>query len=125
MTERIATGRAAPAEILTMAVFDHAGGPAEDGTWTLPPEVARMLRDFTLDALMLVVGVLREAGYAGARHGRRDEALTTRRTMPAAELSVANHPHHDATGCIADALGDDGVDRPRNHRPPRGSTWRP
>ena len=29
--------------------------------------------------------------------------------MPAAELSVANHPHHDATGCIADALGDDGV----------------
>ena len=65
MTERIATGRAAPAEVLTMAVFDHAGGPAEDGTWTLPPEVARMLRDFTLDALMLVVGVLREADAQG------------------------------------------------------------
>ena len=65
MTERIATGRAAPAEVLTMAVFDHAGGPAEDGTWPLPPEVARMLRDFTLDALMLVVGVLRETDARG------------------------------------------------------------
>ena len=30
-----------------------------------PPEVARMLRDFTLDALMLVVGVLREADAQG------------------------------------------------------------
>ena len=61
MTERIASGRASPGEVLTMAVFDRAGGPAEDGTWMLPAEVSRELRDFMLAVLLMTVDVLQQA----------------------------------------------------------------
>ena len=63
MASRVASGAAAPGEVFTMAVLD-LDGPAADGTWTLPAEVGRVLRDFTLYALIMAVDVLRAADAA-------------------------------------------------------------